>query len=291
MGVSALGYLGFEVSDLPAWRAFATDFLGTMNVAVSEEELKLRIDSRDWRIAMSKGPRDDLVFAGFEVPDAAALEGVIASLKAIGVEAEPDPKLAKRRGVTALVSCTDPSGLGVEIYCGATERFESPMISPAGVRHFVTGDQGLGHIVLYAADLKKTLLFYMDGLGFRLSDHVDMALGPDATLELTFLHCNPRHHTIAVAPVPLPKRMNHFMLQVDDLEDVGLAYDRAEKMGLRLANTLGCHTNDRMTSFYTYTPSGFEVEFGWGARTIGPDWTVARHKATSSWGHKRLAGN
>ncbi len=291
MAVTALGYLGFEVSDIAAWRSFATDFLGTMNVSDSPDSLKLRVDSREWRIAVNKGPRDDLVFAGFEVPDAAAMEQVVARLNGLGIETRQEPGLAKRRGVTALASCVDPSGLAVEIFHGATEAFDKPMVSPAGVRGFVTEEQGVGHIVLYAADARKTLQFYMDGLGFKLSDYVDMALGPDATLELTFLHCNPRHHTIAIAPVPLPKRVNHFMLQVEELDDVGFAYDRAEKLGLKFANTLGRHSNDHMTSFYTYTPSGFEVEFGWGARTIGPDWTTARHKTTSTWGHKRLPGN
>lgn len=291
MTVSALGYLGFEVSDLAAWRTFATDFLGTMNVSASTDELKLRVDSRAWRISVRTGPLDDLAFAGFEVPDAAAMDKVIASLKAIDIKATPDPALAKKRGVTGLATCTDPSGLAIEIYHGVPEAFDSPMVSPAGVRGFVTGEQGLGHIVLYAADLQKTLQFYMQGLGFKLSDHIDMQLGPDMTIELTFLHCNSRHHTLAIAPLPIPKRMNHFMLQVENLEDVGFAYDRAEKLGFKIANTLGRHTNDHMLSFYAYTPSGLEVEFGWGARTIGPNWTVARHKSGSAWGHKRLTGN
>ena len=40
--------------------------------------------------------------------------------------------------------------------------------------------------------------------------------------------------------------------------------------------TLGTHTNDRMTSFYVRTPSGFEIEYGFGGR-IGrrrePGWS------------------
>jgi hypothetical protein len=45
-----------------------------------------------------------------------------------------------------------------------------------------------------------------------------------------------------------------------------------------------------MVSFYLRTPSGFEVEFGHGARTVDDaTWRVARHDAPSSWGHKRPA--
>ena len=117
---------------------------------------------------------------------------------------------------------------------------------------------------------------------------IDMETDPGQSLELTFLHCNPRHHTIALVPAPAPKRLDHFMLQVDSMEDVGLAYDRAERMGVRIAGSLGRHTNDRMFSFYAHTPSGFQVEFGWGGRTIDENWTVVRHKAPSTWGHKSV---
>jgi biphenyl-2,3-diol 1,2-dioxygenase len=291
MGVSALGYVGFEVSDLAAWRRYGTEFLGLMDASTGETELRFRMDFRAWRVAASKGSRDDLAFLGFEVPDAAALAAVAAQLKTIDVETRVDKDLAKQRGVNEVLTCTDPSGVPVEIYYGAIETFEQPLRSPAGVQGFVTGDQGLGHVVLYAKDAAASLRFYIEGLGFRLSDNIDMSVNPSFSLELTFLHCNSRHHTIAIVPAPLPKRLNHFMLQVANMEDVGLAYDRADKLGVKIANTLGRHTNDHMFSFYAFTPSGFEVEFGWGARTISEPWTVTRHKAPSTWGHKRLANS
>jgi biphenyl-2,3-diol 1,2-dioxygenase len=212
--------------------------------------------------------------------------GVCESLKAAGFGAVLDGETAKRRGVTGLATTKDPNGVRVEIYFGALECFESPMVSPAGVSGFLMGDQGLGHIVLYVRDVEATKHFYMDGLGFRLSDMIDMGLGPGAPVELTFLHCNPRHHTLALVPASMPKRLNHFMLQVDRMEDVGLAYDRAERMGVRVAYTLGRHTNDHMFSFYAHTPSGFRVEYGWGGRTIDENWVVVRHEAPSIWGHK-----
>lgn len=45
-----------------------------------------------------------------------------------------------------------------------------------------------------------------------------------------------------------------------------------------------------MVSFYARTPSGFEVEFGWGGLPVdSATWRVARHEKMSSWGHKRPA--
>jgi biphenyl-2,3-diol 1,2-dioxygenase len=289
MGVSALGYIGLEVADLGAWRSYATSFLGLMDASQSNAELRFRADVCAWRISVSQGKADDLAFAGFEVRNAASLASVCDSLKAAGFEAVLDSAVAERRGVTGLAMATDPNGIQVEIYFGAAECFESPMVSPIGVRGFLMGDQGLGHIVLHVSDVEATKRFYMDGLGFRLSDMIDMEMWPGVPVELTFLHCNPRHHTLALVPASMPKRLNHFMLQVDSMDDVGLAHDRTGRQGVRISDTLGRHTNDHMFSFYADTPSGFQVEFGWGGRSIDKNWTVVRHKAQSIWGHKPAA--
>src|SRR5205807_222696 len=51
---------------------------------------------------------------------------------------------------------------------------------------------------------------------------------------------------------------------------------------------LGRHPNDRMVSFYVRSPSGFEIEYGWGALEVGEDWTVTQYDAVSVWGHKMV---
>ena len=56
--------------------------------------------------------------------------------------------------------------------------------------------------------------------------------------------------------------------------------------GIPVARTLGRHTNDRMISFYARTPSGFEVEYGWGGHLVDDaSWEPAELTAVSSWGH------
>jgi hypothetical protein len=48
-------------------------------------------------------------------------------------------------------------------------------------------------------------------------------------------------------------------------------YDLAQLEEGRVAHTLGRHTNDYMTSYYSHAPSGFFVEYGWGGRVIDPN--------------------
>ena len=77
------------------------------------------------------------------------------------------------------------------------------------------------------------------------------------------------------------------MLEVKTLDDVGTALDIVNARQLRLAMTLGRHTNDLMTSFYVRTPSGFEIEYGTGGLVVDDDtWVVSEHHAQSIWGHK-----
>nr|ART38395.1 G447 [uncultured bacterium] len=286
MSIKTLGYMGFAVSDVAAWRSFLTQKLGLMDAGTTDNGDLFRVDSRAWRIAVQQGEVDDLAYAGYEVADAAGLAQMADKLKQAGIAVTTgDASLARRRGVTGLITFADPFGLPLEIYYGASELFEKPFLPGAAVSGFLTAEQGLGHFVRCVPDSDKALTFYTDVLGFRLSDVIHMKLGPDVTVPAYFLHCNERHHTLAIAAFPLPKRIHHFMLEVASLDDVGFAYDRIDADGL-ITSTLGRHTNDHMVSFYAATPSGLEVEYGWSARTVDRSWSVVRHDSTSMWGHK-----
>ena len=289
MSIEALGYLGLKVKDPDAWSAFAAGVLGMMPAEGAGGATRFRLDEQAWRIALETGEADDVAYLGFEVAGPAELEAIAQRLAEGGVAVgNGDPALLAERGVLGLITCQDPDGLPVEVYYGATLRTETPFASPAGVASFVTGRQGLGHVVISTRDIAAARHFYQDLLGFRLSDTIRMRTGADSSFDLEFYHCNPRHHTLALLPVPTPKRLHHFMLQVPTLDAVGFALERAQAAGTPIALTLGRHTNDRMVSFYARTPSGFEVEFGFGALEVDDaTWRVTRHDKPSSWGHKR----
>lgn len=286
MSVQRLGYLGFEVSDVQAWRSFMTQKLGVMEASSNEESVRFRTDSRSWRLQVDKGVSDDIAFAGFEVDSAESLAAARKRLESHGVEVTTESaEVAAGRGVLGLISCTDPANNRVEIYYGATELFEDPFNSPTGVNGFLTDDQGLGHYVLAVPDIEAALDFYIKALGFHLSDVIDWQLSDTLATTLHFLHCNGRHHTLALAALPSPKKVHHFMLETTNMDDVGYAFDRFDA-DETVVLTLGRHTNDHMFSFYGATPSGFAVEYGWGARRVEPGWSVVRYDKISCWGHK-----
>nr|P47231.1 RecName: Full=Biphenyl-2,3-diol 1,2-dioxygenase 1; AltName: Full=2,3-dihydroxybiphenyl dioxygenase I; Short=DHBD I; AltName: Full=23OHBP oxygenase I; AltName: Full=Biphenyl-2,3-diol 1,2-dioxygenase I [Rhodococcus globerulus]CAA53297.1 2,3-dihydroxybiphenyl 1,2-dioxygenase I [Rhodococcus globerulus] len=290
MSVQRLGYLGIEVSDVDAWRTYATMRLGAMEAPAPEGTARFRLDSRAWRFMVTPGPADDLSVAGYEVDSEGALMQVKTRLEAYGVKVTSESsELAAERGVLGLISCVDPAGTRLEIYYGGTEMFEVPFASPTGVKEFRTDDQGMGHYVLAVPDVDAALDFYVQGLGFHLSDVIDWQVSPEVSVRLHFLHCNGRHHTLAVVGMPSDKKMHHLMIETTNLDDVGLAYDRCVEDDAVIL-TLGRHTNDHMVSFYGATPSGFAVEFGWGSRVVEPGWSVVRYDAISIWGHKIMRG-
>ena len=85
------------------------------------------------------------------------------------------------------------------------------------------------------------------------------------------------------------KRLSHLMFEVRELDDVGRTHSLCDERGVIVTKALGRHTNDRMFSFYCQTPSGFELEYGWGGRIVDDaTWSVETHFTPSMWGHARL---
>ena len=288
VSVSQLGYWGFEVSDLAAWESFATDMLG-LAVAERDEQggLRLRMDEYAWRFALEPGPADDLAYAGWEVSDEQALGELGERLAAAGVHVEQGkPELREQRRVRGLLVCEDPAGIPTELYWGPLMD-ESSFCSPSVASGFLAGEQGAGHMVIAAPDAEATHHFYTELLGLRVSDFIDADLGP-IQLHLTFLHANARHHSVAFSGLPMPKRLHHFMIEARAFDEVGAAQDRCVDAGVPIAMGLGRHSNDKMFSFYATTPSGFDVEFGWGGVQVDDDrWRVVTYTKGSEWGHRR----
>jgi biphenyl-2,3-diol 1,2-dioxygenase len=287
--VAQLGYLGIEVADVPAWERFATELLGLESGGGDPDGTRfLRMDQNHHRIALHPGGTDDLAYAGWEAHDPASLRAIAERLGSIGIEVRWGTSAeARARRVMGLIKLHDPSGVATEVFCGPLVHADRPFRSPRGIAGFEAGKLGMGHIVLSVDDYEASLRFYRDGLGLRISDYIELDMGPDGSTTVAFLHCGPRHHSIAFAQFPAPKRLHHFMLQLCNIDDIGSTYDLCQDRRVPITSSLGRHTNDRMLSFYLETPSGFKVEYGHGGREIDDDhWEVQLHHAASIWGHR-----
>jgi 2,3-dihydroxybiphenyl 1,2-dioxygenase len=289
MSVRELAYVVYEASDLADWEHFGVSLLGMQLGEKASGYLTLRTDEKAHRWVITQGPADDLVASGYEADCNATLDQIAAKLRAAGLPAEEgSAELLAARKVDRMIITNDPMGNRVEVVTGfadAATEFHSEHL----VGRFKTGTGGAGHHVVLSKGVSREdyLAFYNDILGFKISDYIIQELAPGVFADLIFLHCNPRHHTLALGDMPHPKKTHHFMLEVTDIRDVGYAWDRCLKAGQPFEMTLGQHPNDHMFSFYVKTPSGFAVEYGWGGLLIEDDatWEVKTFDQLNNWGH------
>ena len=287
MSITQLGYFGLEVTDLGAWRSFVGDLGCQVRSDSPEDQLLVRIDERHHRLQVALAQHDCLAYFGLEVPDEAELSVVRDRLDAAGFQTRAgSAQECSERHVQQLLHGTDPVGSQIEFYTGPTVDREL-FVSPVGIERFVTGGLGVGHLVIATPLMEEMIDFYVGVLGFRVSDRIT-----EGPLDAVFLHCNPRHHTLALirSSEEAPRsEFHHFMLEVPTLDHVGRALDRCTRAGATVSFSLGRHTNDGMVSFYLQTPSGFHVEYGTDGRLIDEDsWDVVRYESTSFWGHEYL---
>lgn len=284
-----LGYIVIEVRRLARWRTFAEEVLGLPQSVVNTDGSRgYRVDHAAQRLVLQPGSRDDLAAIGLEMADEAAFGRLLERLEPKA--AEGAPALCRARRVRRLAHFEDPEGNRLEAVLGV-ERGAEPFRSPHYRDKFGTDSTGFGHAVIVARDLVAMERFYVATLGFAVSERLDARVGP-LRVQGVFLHCNRRHHTLALMSLPSRKRLQHFMLEASSPVDVARAYERARAHGVPMSLGLGQHPDpDGTFSFYGCTPSGIDFEIGAGGREIEPaGWRVLSSDTTSAWGHQPTLG-
>jgi 3,4-dihydroxy-9,10-secoandrosta-1,3,5(10)-triene-9,17-dione 4,5-dioxygenase len=288
--IKSLGYITVAASDIERWRQFAFGVLGfAEGKGPDPSALYLRMDERAARIVVVPGEVDRVVTVGWEVRDHSGLEEVKSALDAAGVVfKELSPEEADERRVEEVLTFEDPAGTTVEVFHGAVLD-HSPVVTPFGAR-FVTGAQGLGHVVVPAMDPNGLVDFYTQVLGFRSRGAFRVPAPPEfGPIRVRFLGINERHHSLAICPATKQDAPGvvHVMVEVDSLDAVGQALDRVNAEGFQLSSTLGRHTNDKMVSFYVRAPGDWDIEFGTeGMRVDETYYTAEEITADSYWGHQ-----
>ena len=280
--ITSLSYIGVRSDRTEDWRRFAGTVLGMQVLDRGGKNTAFRMDDQAQRLIISDEPGDTLAYIGWEVAKKSDLDHLAKRIETAGFAVTWGNRgLADRRYVSELIHCLDPAGYRVEFVWNPV-KVNDPFVPGRPISGFKTGPYGMGHAVLHVSDAQALVPFYRDVLGFQLSDY---GLKP---VPLYFFHVNGRHHSFAIVGSG-QGGFHHFMVEFDNLDDVGQGYDLAQTGMAEIAYTLGRHTNDYMTSYYAHTPSGFFVESGWGGRVIDPA-TWEPHETNvgpSFWGHDR----
>lgn len=293
MSVAASGYLRIASTDVDAWMGFGTQVLGLEDAGREDAAGArfLRMDDHPFRFMVEQADADRLIATGLEFPTEAAWQATIERITDAGHSVERgSAEEAARRCVTAFATTRDPAGNVLELYWGRQLDYV-PLNSPVGVPGFVTswqqtGDMGFGHVVLPTPDIAGATEYYTGLLGFGLTD----TLYPPGMegVAIHFMHANnPRQHSLALFSGEHPLGVVHMMVEVQSMDELGRAMDRAKTADVHFLATLGRHINDNMCSVYILAPGGIAVEYGYDGLLIDPETHVPTISYEGDhWGHE-----
>ena len=287
-----LAYLGLEVAEPTAFGEFLANVVGlSAGERTSDGATTWRNDDRVHRLLVTEGPANDASFVGFEATSRDAYDRAVERARRAGA-AVTEGTAARRGGA---------SGRRARPHRGALGRARRDRPRARHRRRALrvgVGSRRLPH----------------QGHGFRsrrLRDHGPRGGTPlrdrgDRSPAVGLARDGPGRHAALGPLLPLQpaaplaghrrgadraaQKLHHVMVETVSQDNVGSAFDRAWTAGLPIANALGKHDNDKMFSFYVVTPAGFQLEFGYGARTIDDPWTEnRRYDRISEWGHQPIA--
>ena len=289
--VTELGYITLGVGDLAAWDQFAAQILA-LEVTPGDDAKShyLRMDYWHHRIKLVEDGSDDLIAIGLRVAGVLEFRAMAKRLQDAGVAIRiGSPAEAEARQVLEIMFFDDPNGYPIELFHGPLVQYDRPF-HPGRRMHgdFKTHEGGFGHMMLNRVAAFDEIHAFYTLLGLRGGIEYKIPLpGAPGPVELMFLHCNQRQHTLAFG-TPGEKRVNHVMLEVGKMQDVGLAYDLVARARIPVIIEPGSHANDQAYSFYFKNPSGFMIEVGWGGREPTGQ---SEYYQGDAFGHAPVIGN
>jgi catechol 2,3-dioxygenase len=109
----------------------------------------------------------------------------------------------------------------------------------------------LSHVVLNAARIGDEVTFFMDLLGFRLSDSTQM---------MEFIRCSADHHSVALARAEGPS-LNHMAYEMESMDGLMRGAGRLKHSGFNIEWGVGRHGPGDNVFTYFVEPNGFVTEY------------------------------
>ena len=220
MALASFGYFGVHSDKLSDWENYGQNLLGLELVDKTSTTLKFRMDDRKQRIIVSSDPEIVDTF-GWEVNSPGELDAIAARVEAAKNSGQPRFHCRCRPSRS---DRSDPISMilpEIASRCSAGQRSHLHRCGrDAPISGFRTGPFGMGHAVLHVKSVDDVQWFYMDVLGFRVSDFIKHPF------RAYFFHLNGRHHSLALIEGG-KRKIHHIMMELNNIDDVGQGYDLA----------------------------------------------------------------
>ncbi|MDR6852185.1 catechol 2,3-dioxygenase-like lactoylglutathione lyase family enzyme [Sphingomonas sp. BE123] len=245
--VSEIRYVGYAVTAIEEERAFYADVWGLEPVPSDDGMRYFKAQGHDEhhvvRLRAADTKRIDVI--ALAADSRADVDALHAKVEAAGCQIIHAPRDLTAPGGGYGFRFFSPDGLPFEISSDVARGPSREMQRWDGV------PQKISHIVLHSPDHQAMVKFFVDVLGFRVSDWLGDFM--------CFLRCNSAHHRIAI--LPGPACLNHVAYDMLTVDDMMRGISRLRKKGTDIRWGPGRHTAGNNTFSYFTTPSGFAVEY------------------------------
>ncbi len=216
-----------------------------------------------------------------------------AALEAIGAELSSDRQVT--RDAAGVLHTTDDDGLAIAFRVTKRHRYDAkpalfnvPGLPPQRpMNHRVDFDtrgqaRSIGHIVFWSDDPDRSMKFYLDRLGFRMTDHVQQKQGVFARAP-----GSADHHNIFFIGKPGAKpSFQHLECHFSDFQEIMVSGMYISKQGWKTARGPGRHVLGSNYYWYFVTPMGGALELSADIDQVDDNWVPGEWNAladVSGW--------
>jgi len=245
--VTEIRYVGYGVVDFDAERRFYTDDWGLAEVAATDEAAWFKTHGHDEHhvVRLRKADINHVDVIAFATDTRGDVDALHDKVVAAGCKVVHAPRDLDAPGGGYGFRFFSPDGLPFEV---------SSDVARGDARDIARWDAlpvNISHIVLHSPDHKAMVRFFVEVLGFRVSDWLGDFM--------CFLRCNSAHHRVAI--LPGPPCLNHVAYDMLTVDDMMRGISRLKKAGTDIRWGPGRHTAGNNTFSYFTTPGGFAVEY------------------------------
>lgn len=242
--VTGLRSIELGVTDVGAQRKFYTGLWNLAVAAEADDSVYLRGTGAAHHIlALHPRERTELISFTLTAASRANVDLLAGRVKAAGMTVQSEPAQVVEPGGGYAFTFLDPEGRRVRVIAGDQKHGD---VSPVKDR-----PERLSHVVFNSADATQTRQFYVDVLGFRLSDHTKI---------MEFIRCDNEHHNIALV-YSNESTVNHIAFMMPDLDSVMRGAGRMRDGGYPIEWGVGRHGPGNNVFAYFLGPGEVPIEY------------------------------
>jgi len=274
-GITHLRHVDLAVPDFETQRTFYTDLWGLTEVGTDGGLSYLAAEGspEQYVVRLRKAAEKRLDLIAFGMDSAASVDALAQNLAGQGVQLVGEPDRLQTAGGGYGFRFFDIDGRTIEVSSDVASRQHRAIEERESI------PVRISHVVVNSPDIARTQAFYEQHLGFAVSDKL---IHPFAGDLMTFMRCNPQHHSFAVARAPHAS-LHHVSFEMRGLDEYMRGTGRLLRAGTTMICGPGRHLAGDNTFSYFLDPHGNTIEYTTELEQVDEDaWHPSLHDVTDA---------